>query len=467
MINLHYAKSTDADVSHAQQTWSVDTLSLLATSPASLTTARHTAKGLQIENWQASTTPRLNGQLLPLESNEVAYSLAIDAPGHSFVMGTSWSLGLLNASGQLMWQQSVPVAWAVNLSADNAWVVAALGDGTVRWYEKASGKERLAFYLHPDEKRWVAWTPEGFYAVSGADAESLIGYHLNQGADRAAKWVGVEQLRQVFARADLVSKALDADYAALAAQALEKAGSIEAILAKGLPPILQVVGDLSYQLKQRDFTLKLRAQDQGGGLGRVEYRINGALLGEAQVKPFGARLPTGQQTLLQANLEQVLERSFTLNQGENTISATIYNQDNQIASEPVTVKVQVDDPVQREPSLYILSIGVAQYRDTSLALKYAAQDATLFAEQWTDKQGKLFKAVTTKVLPDQAASLAGIKAAFEELASKVQPQDVFVLYLAGHGMTENGSYYFVPQDAVYENKDSFLKQALGESSCAT
>lgn len=452
MINLHYAKSTDADISHAQQIWSVETLSLLATSPASLTTARHTAKGLQIENWQASTTPRLNGQPLPLKSNEVSYSLAIDAQGKNFVLGTQWYIRFFNNQGEKQWQQAVPYAWAVNLSMDNRWVLAALDDGTVRWYEKASGKERLAFYLHPDEKRWVAWTPEGFYAVSGADAESLIGYHLNQGADRAAKWVGVEQLRQVFARADLVSKALDADYAELAAKALAKAGSIEAILAKGLPPILQVAGDLSYQLKHRDFTLKLRAQDQGGGLGRVEYRINGALVGEAQAKPLGARLPTGQQALT---------RSFTLDDGENILTASIYNKDNQIASEPVTVKVTVDDPVKREPSLYILSMGVTEYLDDSLRLKYAAKDAEAFAAQWKNT-GQLFKAVYPKVLPEPEVTLKGIEKAFKELASQVQPQDVFILYLAGHGKTEDGRYYFVPQNMIYENKQSFIKQSLGE-----
>jgi uncharacterized caspase-like protein len=41
----------------------------------------------------------------------------------------------------------------------------------------------------------------------------------------------------------------------------------------------------------------------------------------------------------------------------------------------------------------------------------------------------------------------------DELGKMIRPQDVFVLYLAGHGVTDNGRYYFVPHDANYENGD--------------
>ncbi len=56
----------------------------------------------------------------------------------------------------------------------------------------------------------------------------------------------------------------------------------------------------------------------------------------------------------------------------------------------------------------------------------------------------------TSVLDEQATE-AGIGAAFEALAGKVQPQDVFVLYLSGHGraialsVTET-EWFFLPQN---------------------
>lgn len=233
LVNLHYHKVTLSGLASAETVFNVSNLMLNPKTSAQVFKPR--LEGLTISDWLGARKPKLNGQALPLDNHEWSWSLAIDAKGKNFALGTNWFLRLYNAEGELQWRQAVPIARTLNISQDDRWVVAVLGDGTVRWYEKATGTERLAFYLHPDEKRWVAWTPEGFYATSSPDAENLIGYHINQGADREAKWVSVQQLREVFARADLVSKALDDDYTALAAKALQDAGSIDSLLAKILP----------------------------------------------------------------------------------------------------------------------------------------------------------------------------------------------------------------------------------------
>src|SRR5262249_1119175 len=39
--------------------------------------------------------------------------------------------------------------------------------------------------------------------------------------------------------------------------------------------------------------------------------------------------------------------------------------------------------------------------------------------------------------------------AFNKLAEVVTPDDVFVLFLSGHGWTVDGKFYFLPQDYVY------------------
>ena len=57
--------------------------------------------------------------------------LAIAEDRSRFVLGTEWHLRLFDPEGKELWQKPVPgVAWAVNLSADGRFVVAALGDGT-------------------------------------------------------------------------------------------------------------------------------------------------------------------------------------------------------------------------------------------------------------------------------------------------------------------------------------------------
>jgi len=448
-----YRETQPGKVKRGQAFWQLSNLQLGKPSTNSvLQMPRHEAVGMEITNWENNEQPKLNGQPLSLQDDEYSRSLAIDIQGKTFALGTEWAVRLYNRAGDLKWQQSVPVAWAVNISPDDRWVVAALGDGTIRWYEKSTGKERLAFYLHPDEKRWVTWTPQGFYA-SAEGAEDLVGYHLNRGADKEAEFFGVEQFRDVFARADLVTKALDDNYSQLAQAALDKVGDINSMLQTGLPPTLDVAGGLNHTLKQRNFDLELTLHDQGSGIGRVEYRVNGEVLSNAAARPLAPRSPAGQQTY---------RRPFSLNNGDNTIEVTAYSANDKVASKPVTLKVQVNDPVQREPSLYVLSIGVTAYRDQSFALKYAADDAKDFAATLQTQGSGMFQKVEQKLLQDKDASLANIQAAFEEMAGKVQPQDVFVLYLSGHGLIVDGRYHYVPQDVMYENDEAIRTHALSE-----
>ncbi|MGH2357289.1 MAG: caspase family protein [Candidatus Limnocylindria bacterium] len=66
------------------------------------------------------------------------------------------------------------------------------------------------------------------------------------------------------------------------------------------------------------------------------------------------------------------------------------------------------------------------------------------------------------VLPDGQATRSSIEAAFDRLSARVQPSDVFVLYLAGHGRSFDGRYHFLPAETVYENEEALRRQSLSE-----
>jgi uncharacterized caspase-like protein len=123
----------------------------------------------------------------------------------------------------------------------------------------------------------------------------------------------------------------------------------------------------------------------------------------------------------------------------------------------------VDDPIHREPSLYVLSVGISRYRDQHFNLRYAADDAIDFAALLKKQGRQLFRRVVTQTLVDQEATLADIGAAFESIARKVQAQDVFVFYLAGHGTVSDGRYHFIPYDLIYENAESLSRGGLNEA----
>jgi hypothetical protein len=81
----------------------------------------------------------------------------------------------------------------VNITGDGRLVVAAYGDGTIRWHRMSDGVELLAFMPLPDRANWLAWTPEGFYAATPG-AHGILRWHINHGWDASAEAIPVEDI---------------------------------------------------------------------------------------------------------------------------------------------------------------------------------------------------------------------------------------------------------------------------------
>ena len=149
--------------------------------------------GLNVEHWRGEPLPTLDGKSLGLTRYERSHSLAIHPSGKSFVLAAEWSLRAYDAEGAPLWSRPTPdVAWAVNITGDGRLVVAAYGDGTIRWHRMADGVELLAFMPLADRSNWVAWTPEGFYAAT-AGAQGVLRWHVNRGWEPADS-VAVEDI---------------------------------------------------------------------------------------------------------------------------------------------------------------------------------------------------------------------------------------------------------------------------------
>jgi uncharacterized caspase-like protein len=100
--------------------------------------------------------------------------------------------------------------------------------------------------------------------------------------------------------------------------------------------------------------------------------------------------------------------------------------------------------------LYVLSVGVSQYRNSQFNLKYAARDADAFANLWKQTEGSLYRRVVVTRLVDAQATAANVRAALVRLAQTATDRDGVALFLSGHGVqqpTPKGeSYYFAPHE---------------------
>jgi uncharacterized caspase-like protein/WD40 repeat protein len=182
---------------------------------------RTTSTAIEVTGWQYTREPRLNGKRIDL-SFELSTALAIAPDDHSFLLGGD-NLRLFDKDGTKLWKKSFPgVARAVNISGDGKLAVAAFADGAIRWFRMSNGEELLAFFPHVDRKRWVLWTPSGYYTCSPGGA-NLLGWHVNRGPDRAADFYHAAKFKSTHYRPDVVKLVLSTLSEEQAVQLAEKA----------------------------------------------------------------------------------------------------------------------------------------------------------------------------------------------------------------------------------------------------
>ena len=114
---------------------------------------------------------------------------------------------------------------------------------------------------------------------------------------------------------------------------------------------------------------------------------------------------------------------------------------------------------QKKAALWVLAIGVSEYADGQINLKYADHDAEQIARLFSTQQGALFREVFTRVLVNEKATREGIIMAMSKFLGQASRDDVVLIFLAGHGLQDRqtGTYYFVPHNA---NADNLVSEGL-------
>lgn len=434
------------------------------TDDAGLRLNKTMAGRFQISDWQNTYAPKFNAKVLILKPYEMSRSLSIADDEQHFVLGTSWFLRYFDQQGTEVWQQATPgETWAVNLSADNRFVVAAFGDGTIRWYRTSDGAEQLAFFAHADGQRWVLWTPSGYYD-SAPGGESLMGWHVNRGDTSAADFFPAARFRERLYRPDIVHKVLQiADENSAVQQANLDSGRRTQVdnVTQVLPPAVDLLSSANLQSDATSLSVQYqvrRGNDSPRGLARQNSDGNVQLLIRSDVPVNGLRVRINGQAV---SVERGLARQqgddgqlrIPLSAENNTVQIFAENQYG--VSLPVTVQVtrtarpaQGNDNFQIRPKLYIVAVGVAQYQHPDVPqLGLSAKDARDFASLM-QTQNRLYREVEIKLLTDAEATRDSVLDALEWLQRQVTQHDVGMLFLSGHGLNDaNAGYYYLPVNA--------------------
>ena len=437
---------------------------------------------LRVESWRNNPAPRLaSGVRLPLGKGESALSLAIAPDGGRALIGGDYALHLYDAAGREVQTRRVPgAAWGVAIAGNGRLAVAALGDGTLRWYDLAPGhelEERAALFLADRGRSWVAWIPEGFFSHSPG-GERLVGYHLNHGRGKPPEFIPIDQTYQAYYSPRLVALKLEGDPTGELARRVAAVGDASAAIASRPTPRVELVEycpdggacrPIVAQAPTRDYRrsgqtatpdlspltadlpagtrsvrLRFRVTDQGGGVGGIDLVQDDKIA--ATTRDYRRERPAAGDGLLERDLTlpgpgrtMVRVKAFEAGNGRFTLSPPI----------GFTLAAAAPPPPPR-PRLFVIAAGVDAYQSSPLGFPVADAGAFLAALKAQASPHYSGGVIDSPLLRDEQVTLPGLAAAFDRVAAQHPgAEDRVVVYLAGHGIYDpaQGGYVFITWDA--------------------
>lgn len=402
--------------------------------------------GIKVTDWN-TYKPKIDGYSTGFLSNlEKSRSVDISGDG-KIVFGADWTIYCTDLKGKVLWENATSAnIWCTNIIGNNRAAVTGTSDGTIRWYSMSDGKLILTLYLHPDNKRWVAWTPQGYFdCAPGAD--NLIGWHLNQGPDREALYYPISKFRGQYYRPDIIDLILSTynENEAIAQANSESNRKIATKdIAQTLPPVVSIIQPENFQEVISDkVNIEFSATSPNGeAISSVRFMINGR-----PVETQRGFIPVGGKNTQTITLTIPKQDAIVQVMAENQHGWSVP------ASVSLKWKGQADyTPDLLKPTLYVLAIGVSDYKNDSYDLKLAAKDARDFAEAMRAQKGGLYKDVVIKILTDANATKNDILDGLDWVQKQTTSRDVAMVFLAGHGVNDNaGTFYFLPHEADLES----------------
>ncbi|MEK7752060.1 MAG: hypothetical protein AAB654_09105 [Acidobacteriota bacterium] len=424
---------------------------------------RLSAPEFDIVDWKDHYKPVINGNSPRLDDYEMSRAYAIAPDGSTVLLGTEWAVRLFDREAKEIWSQQLPaVAWRVNVSQNGKMALAALSDGTIRWYRLTDGKEILAYFPHGNGQDWIAWTPDGYY-TSSVYGDNFVGWHLNRGKDLAPDFYRAVQFDRILYRPDVVADTFRLAFAprtrgleALATDADFQIGKLREIA----PPRLKLSRTALVGLASGRPRATLRLEGEKNALDIKDYTV---FINGVPVTPNDERNLSGKDT---ERFSRMLEIDLPARSNDIRVEAF-----NGVSMGTAETYIGLPAEVRSDAvagNLYILAIGVNVFPNlpANMHLAFAASDADEVAATLEKRGTGHYKRIFAKVLSDNSPAKPDRDAIVSALdfVKQGRPQDTVVIFLASHGLSDTaGNYYFVPRDVARKDVAAVQKGGKGDS----
>jgi WD40 repeat protein len=305
--------------------------------------------------------------------------------------------------------------------------------------------EPLLSLFTADDGEWVLWTPQGYYDAS-LGGDRLIGWHINRGPDRAAKFYAAHQFRKRFYRPDVIDRVLQSGSVpqAISLADSDRARPTEALdlrrpedLGKLEPPRVRILEPADgTRTRTGKVTLRAEVQSQNNlPVGEVTVLVNG--------RPAPGRVTSGGAD--ESPLRRTVTCEVDLVPGANKVAVIAGNDAS--SSQPVAVNLTYDAPAEDKgrvrPSLYVLAVGISEYARSDLNLRFADRDAEDFAAAWESQQRAVYEKVETRVITNKQASAPTIRDGMDWLVRSVTQHDLAILFFSAHGTYDTRRNFYL------------------------
>jgi WD40 repeat protein len=367
---------------------------------------------------------------------------------------------------------------SVSVSRQGQFVVSGGDDNIIRLWDLNSGRLVRAFEGHQAPVRAVVFDLGEKRIISASDDGTTRVWDVESGAAFAqvistvAGWAVVDKE----GRFDGSEKGLDGiDWAAAEMDTPINAFSERyyepGLLAKHLtdnarfvnddvkavtegyfpPPIASFVGGVSPNPDgQGRLQVAVRAEQTGGSVEGVRLFHNGKVVPATAIESDESDGQDARLVVYRVAAEPGQNAFEALGVGKSRIDGP---------SVKTVVNVAGGGP---KPRLHVLVIGINDYAAPALKLDYGRADAVAIAKTLAKVHAQSFAEVIGYQLMDRKATRAGILDALSIL-ERVRPQDTAVIFLAGHGVTVDKDWYFLPAEYSSSTFDAAMTRRLGIS----
>ncbi len=315
----------------------------------------------------------------------------------------------------------------------------------------SDGQELLALFVHAKDRRYVAWTPKGYYAASPG-AEDLIGWHVNRDWDHAPDFFPASRFRDQFNRPDIVKRVLDdldEDTAIAEANRLAGAKPAEEI-AKKLPPVITILSPGEGSAFAGDsLTLRYSVRSPSGlAISEVSALVDGRPLA-GPPKKGSSRSEPRTKPKERLTLTGLPQRDLTL---------SLVARAGDLESTPASIRLKFQrrraSPAAPAStvSLYVLVVGVAKFKDPTVPQARLGREGCARLRRRAEAADTPLPQGRGEAAHRRGGNNGAILNGLTWLKRQVGQGDVGVVFLSGHGVTDpTGDYYYVPYNTEIED----------------